>query len=170
MSCCHQIERHGHGVLCAARSNASLVPVSGCALHVDGPPTKPPADSISKLSCQHFVSCKAIVLQAQFRERSAVMTAGSLLQDLIEGKPLTRDFPPRLVDVRDVARAHILAVELPQAHGRYILANSHKYEFGELWEALSQSFPEATYPSKEYKRVPVIDNTKVRSGPHPCPK
>ncbi len=32
---------------------------------------------------------------------------------------------PVFADVRDVARAHILAAETPAASGRYIVANSH---------------------------------------------
>jgi nucleoside-diphosphate-sugar epimerase len=32
---------------------------------------------------------------------------------------------PVFADVRDVARAHVLAVEVPEAKGRYIVANSH---------------------------------------------
>jgi hypothetical protein len=41
----------------------------------------------------------------------------------VEGK--AQDGAPTLADVRDVARAHILAAEHPSATGRYIVANSH---------------------------------------------
>ena len=41
----------------------------------------------------------------------------------VEGAAL--DGAPVFADVRDVARAHILAAENPAASGRYIVANSH---------------------------------------------
>jgi nucleoside-diphosphate-sugar epimerase len=41
-------------------------------------------------------------------------------QGLIEGNPPTGS--PATCDVRDVARAHILAAELPSASGRYIIS------------------------------------------------
>lgn len=36
------------------------------------------------------------------------------------------------VDVRDVARAHVLAAEVPQAEGRYILSHTHESDVTEI--------------------------------------
>lgn len=44
-------------------------------------------------------------------------------QGWVEGK--AQSGAPVFADVRDVARAHILAAENPAASGRYIVANSH---------------------------------------------
>eukprot|EP00884_Botryococcus_braunii_P020767 jgi/Botrbrau1/7374/Bobra.0316s0018.1 len=49
-------------------------------------------------------------------EATSVLT----LQAITEGKSAT--LFPRLVDVRDVARAHILAAEVPEASGRYVVS------------------------------------------------
>ena len=81
------------------------------------------------------------------------------VQELVEGKS-----PPsylRIVDVRDVARAHILAAEVPHAKGRYILSHSHTHENGELYEALALRFPQYRYPSDAYESKHVLDNSKV---------
>ena len=88
------------------------------------------------------------------------MIVCTLLQSFLEGKaPLPL---PRVTDVRDVARAHILAAELAQAHGRYIIANPYTYDQGEVWEALNRRFPDAAYPKEPYGSHPVLDNSKVR--------
>ena len=42
------------------------------------------------------------------------------------------------VDVREVAKAHILAARLPQAHGRYILAEKEMISFVEISKAIRQ--------------------------------
>ena len=36
------------------------------------------------------------------------------------------------VDVRDVARAHVLAAEVPSAQGRYILSHTHAADAAEI--------------------------------------
>ncbi|KAK9808369.1 hypothetical protein WJX73_007525 [Symbiochloris irregularis] len=81
-------------------------------------------------------------------------------KDFVEGK--SDELYGRMVDVRDVARAHILAAELPHAHGRYIVTDPHGYESGEFWEALNRRFPGKRYPSKPYKAGKnVIDISKA---------
>lgn len=83
-----------------------------------------------------------------------------MLQDFVEGK--LDELYTRMVDVRDVARAHILAAELPHAKGRYIVSNAQAYESGEFWEALNRRFPGNRYPSKPYKAgKPTMDTSKV---------
>ena len=81
------------------------------------------------------------------------------VQELVEGREAA--FTPRLVDVRDVAHAHILAAESSSAKGRYILCHSHEHEAGELFAALAARFPQYSYPSKPYQSKHVFDNSKV---------
>lgn len=84
-----------------------------------------------------------------------------LLQDLVEGRAET--FMPRIVDVRDVARAHVLAAELPHAKGRYLVTQAEPHELGEHYEVLSKRFPEYSYPSLPHQSSskPAFDNSKV---------
>ena len=49
---------------------------------------------------------------------------------------------PVFCDVRDVARAHILAAELPEAKGRYIVANTHSTPAALISSWLKERFPE----------------------------
>ncbi len=58
-----------------------------------------------------------------------------LLSDIVEGKvPALPDFAHSWVDVRDVARAHVLAFESPAATGRYIVSATYK-----SWRAMIDS-------------------------------
>lgn len=50
-------------------------------------------------------------------------------------------------DVRDVALAHILVYEKPEASGRYICSESSLHR-GELVEILAKHFPEYPMPTK----------------------
>lgn len=52
------------------------------------------------------------------------------LQALLEGKAGSSG--TAYVDVRDVARAHILAAQLPDAKGRYILSHTHSANAKEI--------------------------------------
>ena len=81
------------------------------------------------------------------------------VQELAEGK--NPSGPVRVVDVRDVARAHILAAEVPHAKGRYILSHSHTHENGEFYEALARRFPQYSYPSSAYESKHEVNNSKV---------
>ena len=81
------------------------------------------------------------------------------VQELAEGKNPPNY--PRVVDVRDVARAHILAAEVPNAKGRYILSHSHTHEKGEFYEAFAQRFPQYGYPSIAYESKHILNNNKV---------
>ncbi|KAL0464459.1 UNVERIFIED_CONTAM: Cinnamoyl-CoA reductase 1 [Sesamum latifolium] len=60
--------------------------------------------------------------------------------NLINGKELFADGIYRFVDVRDVALAHILALENPSASGRYCLVGRVTYS-SEARGILSESFP-----------------------------
>lgn len=56
-----------------------------------------------------------------------------------------------IVDVRDVAKAHILAYEIPSAAGRY-LCTAHSVKTKELVEILKRLYPQYNYP-KDYVDV-----------------
>lgn len=51
------------------------------------------------------------------------------------------DFSFTVVDVRDVAAAHIAAAEKPDAHGRYILAATRMWSFLEMSRVLLKHYP-----------------------------
>lgn len=52
-----------------------------------------------------------------------------------------------MVDVRDVAKGHILAAKNPQAKGRYILVGHHT-NFLEIAQTLAQKYPKAPLPKR----------------------
>ncbi|KAK9809645.1 hypothetical protein WJX73_010739 [Symbiochloris irregularis] len=69
----------------------------------------------------------------------------------------------RVADVRDVARAHILAAELPQAKGRYIVSSADTVPISAMYNYLSQRFPRYKYPTKEVEpSKPFFDVSKVK--------
>jgi nucleoside-diphosphate-sugar epimerase len=75
-------------------------------------------------------------------------------------------FPPirfPIVDVRDVALAHLQAVKVPEARNkRFILVNK-TVRFKELTEHLKAHFGEGTYPFKtdELEECP-MDNPRAK--------
>ncbi|MDX1439871.1 MAG: SDR family oxidoreductase [Rubricoccaceae bacterium] len=115
----------------------------------------------------------------------------SLLRLLNGGFPAIIDLTWGLVDVRDIARAHVLALETPKASGRYVcmaealsiaeiveLLRSNGYAdyklpklrldnaFGNaLIKLYSYTQPkgEGTYIRTQVGRVPIVDTTKIRT-------
>lgn len=76
--------------------------------------------------------------------RSQVHTT---LQDLVEGK--TKSTFPRVVDVRDVARAHILAAETPEASGRFLVSWETTISGKFALDVLREAFPHYDFPEGE---------------------
>ena len=69
---------------------------------------------------------------------------------------------PWVCDVRDIARAHICAAEIPAAKGRHIVSQGSTVPTKRLVDALSKAFPDLKFPSvKDEASQDVIDNTKV---------
>jgi len=66
---------------------------------------------------------------------------------LNKGYPVVMDVAWAFVDVRDVARAHILAVQNPKANGRYLAANV-TLTMVETLEKLAPLFPQYPRPTK----------------------
>lgn len=87
------------------------------------------------------------------------------MQTLLEANSAKEQMSfPRLCDVRDVARAHILAAELDHAHGRYIVFHTHTVSIKEITDVVAKRFPQ--YVIKDGKAAPkvnLVDNSKVRS-------
>jgi dihydroflavonol-4-reductase len=72
----------------------------------------------------------------------------SLISNIINGKfPVIMSLDFGVVDVRDVALAHILAIEKPQASGRYVCFDK-KITMRDLVQLLRQVVPDPTYATK----------------------
>ncbi|XP_047945506.1 phenylacetaldehyde reductase-like [Salvia hispanica] len=71
-----------------------------------------------------------------------------LLNLIKEGKQLLPNGVYRYVDVRDVALAHIIAMENPSANGRYCLVGRVAYSF-EAFDILKLIFPSLNLPTTE---------------------
>eukprot|EP00891_Asterochloris_glomerata_P006503 jgi/Astpho2/6503/Aster-06963 len=82
------------------------------------------------------------------------------VKGLLEG---TQDsLMPWVCDVRDIARAHIRAAEIPAAEGRHIVSQGSTVPTKRLVDALSKAFPDLKFPSvKDEASKEVIDNTKA---------
>ena len=74
----------------------------------------------------------------------------ALVQDVLEGRgaPLMM----WMVDVRDVARAHVRAAELPQAKGRYLCSVEMTTTPREVSQLLNARFPEYEFPQLDEGR------------------
>ena len=67
-----------------------------------------------------------------------------------------------MVDVRDIARAHVRAAERPQAKGRYLCTYDKKITGKQLQVALEARFPEYRFNEMEDgERSQFTDNVKV---------
>ncbi|XP_042061383.1 phenylacetaldehyde reductase-like isoform X2 [Salvia splendens] len=72
----------------------------------------------------------------------------ALLNLIKQGKQLLPNGVYRYVDVRDVALAHIIAMENPSANGRYCLVGRVAYSF-EAFDILKLNFPSLNLPTTE---------------------
>jgi len=87
---------------------------------------------------------------------SSLNESPKILSDLITGQyPAVMDLTWGFVDVRDVARAHVLAMENPKAHGRYICVD-HQMAMSDLCAFLSTNFPQLS------RKIP---KTNMECGP-----
>jgi nucleoside-diphosphate-sugar epimerase len=78
----------------------------------------------------------------------------------VEGKALGGG--PVFADVRDVARAHVLAAETPHASGRYIVANTHSTPPHLISGWLAERFPHHEFEEGEHgESKEIMDNSKV---------
>ncbi|PSC68689.1 diaminohydroxyphosphoribosylaminopyrimidine deaminase [Micractinium conductrix] len=74
-------------------------------------------------------------------------TSMGYLKAWVEGRAQAGS--PVFADVRDVARAHVLAAEIPDASGRYIVAASHSTPAALISGWLQERFPECAFEAGE---------------------
>jgi nucleoside-diphosphate-sugar epimerase len=86
-------------------------------------------------------------------------TSNQTIRDFIQGKILTDELPPTgtflFTDVRDLALAHVRAIEVPQAGGKRFFITAGHYSLKTLVEAIRATHP--TLSSKLPKNP--IDDT-----------
>lgn len=82
----------------------------------------------------------------------------------VEASSSPQSGAPVFADVRDVARAHILAAETPGASGRYIVAASHTTPASTISAWLQERFPEYEFPEGEASEpAEKINNSRVQA-------
>ena len=88
------------------------------------------------------------------------------MQAIVEGSSNGLPFP-FVVDVRNIAQAHIQAAVTPKAKGqRYLLSNADTVPNSEVISVLKERFPGLKFKDAEHEdSKPVLDNSKVRH-PH----
>ncbi|KAG4435788.1 hypothetical protein IFR05_008732 [Cadophora sp. M221] len=100
----------------------------------------------------------------------AVNTSNTVFRDMIQGK-MKLSIPQnsfQWVDVRDVALAHVRAIEVPEAAGKRFLAVAGPYNNAEMATIVKGRFPElkGQFPDQievqENAQSFVIDNTPAK--------
>ncbi|XP_022742999.1 cinnamoyl-CoA reductase 1-like isoform X2 [Durio zibethinus] len=98
--------------------------------------------------------------------RPMVNTSVEIILKLIEGLRHIPNTTYRLIDVRDVANAHVLAFENSSACGRYILVE-RVIHCSEVVQALRELYPDLSLPEKcaeeELGGMPVFQVSKDRA-------
>ncbi|KAL3141742.1 hypothetical protein ABBQ32_004424 [Trebouxia sp. C0010 RCD-2024] len=83
------------------------------------------------------------------------------VKGIIEGTNDT--LTPWVCDVRDIARAHILAAEIPSAKGRYLVSQDAVVPVKAMTDLLSKQFPQYKFAQgKDAEVKKVINNSKVQ--------
>ena len=72
--------------------------------------------------------------------------------------------PSRYCDLRDVARAHILAAEVPGAHGRYLVSHVDTVPSKFVSDALQVLFPTWAYKTLRRDVLPMICVSSVAAA------
>eukprot|EP00252_Welwitschia_mirabilis_P014625 TRINITY_DN3216_c0_g1_i2.p1 TRINITY_DN3216_c0_g1~~TRINITY_DN3216_c0_g1_i2.p1 ORF type:complete len:318 (-),score=28.78 TRINITY_DN3216_c0_g1_i2:80-1033(-) len=95
----------------------------------------------------HLVSlCPSLVLGPLLQKQ--LNFSSSILLKLVNGETEKCENTNRnCIDVRDVAKAHILAAEVPSAHGRY-LCTCHFIDTKGMVDILSELYPQYDYPKE----------------------
>lgn len=74
-------------------------------------------------------------------------TSIGFMKGILEGNAPSGSFV--FVDVRDVARAHILAIEIPAAKGRYIISQPRSTQAQQVAAVFQERFPHYDIPDAE---------------------
>ena len=89
--------------------------------------------------------CPALVLGPVYT-RVHLRTSPTVLHDLVSGKfPATPNFCWGIVDVRDVAEAHVIALENPKTSGRYLCSHQALWMY-QMVDILRPLFPQYRLP------------------------
>ncbi|DBA85110.1 TPA: hypothetical protein ACH3X2_005833 [Trebouxia sp. C0005] len=90
-------------------------------------------------------------------------TSINVMKGIVEGESAELPFP-FVVDVRNIAQAHIQAAVTPKAKGqRYLISNADTVPNGAVMAVLKDRFPGLKFKDAEQEeRKPVLDNSKVR--------
>jgi len=99
----------------------------------------------------------------------ALNESPKILADIVSGGyPVVLDLTWGIVDVRDVATAHVLAMENPKAHGRYICVE-HTMGMGDLITFFQTKYPElcAKIPQKSMECGPGTSLMKAMANFQP---
>ncbi|KAH6644881.1 dihydroflavonol-4-reductase [Boeremia exigua] len=105
----------------------------------------------------------------QLRSLDAVNTSNAVFRDMIVGK-MKESIPENAfqwVDVRDVAFAHVRAMEVPEAGGQRFLTAAGAYSNAKIAEIIRENFPElrdeiAEQPASEPSSGFTIDCTPAK--------
>jgi len=89
----------------------------------------------------------------------------NLMKSMLEGKLALKGFPFGLVDVRDVAQAHIAAMEVAEAGGKRFLVTSpegvHKLKMAEILRKDFNAYPIPT-EGEEFPYVPKFSTAQAK--------
>ena len=93
------------------------------------------------------------------RDMVGVSTSMKCLHDSFKGAlPFVPKMGLSVVDVRDVAMAHVLALKQADANGRYIVTNEQTVSFKDLVEGLKRNLGHHSFPNKEKSKWTVRRN------------
>lgn len=104
-------------------------------------------DALPESERFELVALNPVVVMGPLLKKAHVRSSPNTLRDLLVRKmPACPRFHFDLVDVRDVALAHLRALELPEAHGRYILHNRGLW-MREMAQIIAPRFPDYPVPT-----------------------
>ena len=84
------------------------------------------------------------------------------MQAILENESSELPFP-FIVDVRNIAEAHIAAAVTPSAKGRYLLSNANTVPNSQVVAFLEERFPGLQFQkAKQEQSKPVLVNDKVQ--------
>ncbi|ODV86134.1 hypothetical protein CANARDRAFT_6629 [[Candida] arabinofermentans NRRL YB-2248] len=99
----------------------------------------------------------AVGPQAYDEDASAPASTSGMIAGLLSLTPSGYVYPfaGNFVDVRDVAKAHILGFELDDAQGKRLIAGGENFNFHKTIEVIQKHFP-------DYKgKLPAVDSTQM---------
>jgi len=92
-------------------------------------------------------------------------TSIKLMKDMLEGKLELKGFPFGIVDVRDVAKAHISGMEVAEAGGKRFLVTSpegvHKVKMAEILRSRFKAYPIPT-EGEEFPYTPKFSTARAK--------